>query len=205
MTVQQMHDWFDLIQDKYSSPYFTDTEKDTFLTRAQYQYVNELFPIVDSPVNVESNINSVECIATLIIETDSPINPSATGKILTNNISTEVGSDYMRLLNISVDNGVERVAARFRRHNDFYKLEKNSFKAGSNDVPVYKIVSDGIILAPANTSYGVYFTVIKEPEDIQLGVTEPELPAHTHDKVVAIALELAGVASRDEALMVINQ
>ena len=40
MTIQQMHDYFDLVQDKFNSPYFVDTEKDIFINQAQERFVN---------------------------------------------------------------------------------------------------------------------------------------------------------------------
>lgn len=212
MTTQEMHDWFDLIQDKYSSPYFTDGEKDSFLTRAQYQYINELFPDNEGGAfNIESDMLTLQNVSTLVYETTASLNMSSAGIINKANINTTLNSisggtePYIRILNVSLNNGTSVVPVRFRRHNDFYKLEKNSFKSASADVPTYRIISTGIKLAPINITYDVYFTLLKEPKKIQLGVTEPELPSNTHDKLVAIALELAGVSSRDEALMVMGK
>ena len=37
-----MHSWFDVLQDKGDSPYFTIAEKTQFLNRAQTKFVNEL-------------------------------------------------------------------------------------------------------------------------------------------------------------------
>ena len=37
-----MHSWFDVLQDKGDSPYFTVDEKTQFLNRAQTKFVNEV-------------------------------------------------------------------------------------------------------------------------------------------------------------------
>ena len=42
MTILEMHEWLNILIDKYNSPYFTTTELDTFLNRAQANYVNNL-------------------------------------------------------------------------------------------------------------------------------------------------------------------
>ena len=42
MNIQEMHSWFDVLQDKGDSPYFTVEEKTQFLNRAQTKFVNEM-------------------------------------------------------------------------------------------------------------------------------------------------------------------
>jgi hypothetical protein len=52
----------------------------------------------------------------------------------------------------------------------------------------------------------IYFTVLKYPITVNLDYDTPannvnsDLPDFTHDKIVALALEYAGISSRDEAL-----
>ena len=41
MNIAEMHSWFDILQDKGDSPYFTIDEKTQFLNRAQTKFVNE--------------------------------------------------------------------------------------------------------------------------------------------------------------------
>jgi len=41
MNIVEMHSWFDVLQDKGDSPYFTVAEKTQFLNRAQTKFVNE--------------------------------------------------------------------------------------------------------------------------------------------------------------------
>ena len=41
MNIAEMHSWFDILQDKGDSPYFTTDEKTQFLNRAQMKFVNE--------------------------------------------------------------------------------------------------------------------------------------------------------------------
>ena len=42
MNIHEMHSWFDVLQDKGDSPYFTIAEKTQFLNRAQTKFVNEM-------------------------------------------------------------------------------------------------------------------------------------------------------------------
>ena len=42
MNIQEMHSWFDVLQDKGDSPYFTVAEKTQFLNRAQVKFVNDV-------------------------------------------------------------------------------------------------------------------------------------------------------------------
>ena len=52
MNIQEMHGWFDVLQDKGDSPYFTTAEKTQFLNRAQLKYVNE---IVQNEFNISGS------------------------------------------------------------------------------------------------------------------------------------------------------
>ena len=42
MNIEEMHSWFDVLQDKGDSPYFTVDEKTQFLNRAMTKYVNSI-------------------------------------------------------------------------------------------------------------------------------------------------------------------
>jgi hypothetical protein len=42
MNVVEMHQWFDLIQDKVDSVYYTENEKDQFLNRSIQIFINDI-------------------------------------------------------------------------------------------------------------------------------------------------------------------
>ena len=64
----------------------------------------------------------------------------------------------------------------------------------------------GYQFGPINTGARLYFNVLKYPKVVILDDVTPannvdsDLPDFTHDQIVALALELAGVSSRDENL-----
>ena len=67
MNIQEMHSWFDVLQDKGDSPYFTIEEKSQFLNRAMTKYVNSILHRIyltsgKSPENNAIPYSSIESI-----------------------------------------------------------------------------------------------------------------------------------------------
>lgn len=224
-----MHGWFDILQDKYNAPYFTDTEKDEFLNRAQINFVNDviytqMYPTLQQGERgpqvlsaIESTLSGSEVIKPLILE-DLAVNTQTPDwdVILNNNINTAVGAaanagdEFMHILSLETNGSVFTAGriVRFVRHNDYIRFKQNIFKAPSNTNPIWRLVRDGIKVEGATTlssQEDFLISVIKTPTDVAISGTDCELPDFTHDKIVAIALEFAGIATRDEALSLINR
>ena len=213
MTIQDMHNWFNQLQDKYGSPYFSDDMIDLFLNRAQIEYLNTVFPDNEGGVaNIEQTQLITENFDTLVYETTSPLYMNASGMVSRATIQTRLNSEtgstegWRHILNVSADQSGIRLDVKFRRHNDFYRLERNTFKIDDQDKMVYRLESRGLLFTPINVQTKLYFTLMKLPKPVSLsGSISSELPAYTHNEIVAIAVDFAGIASRDEALIQLNQ
>jgi hypothetical protein len=124
--------------------------------------------------------------------------------------AANAGDEFMHIIALETAGSVftaDRIV-RFVRHNDYLRFKHNIFKAPSDTNPLWRLVRDGIVVEGATTlSSGENFTisVIKTATDVDIAGTNCELPDFTHDKIIAIALEFAGVATRDEALALINR
>ena len=79
MNIQEMHSWFDVLQDKGDAPYFTVAEKTQFLNRAQIKFINDVMfnhylisgkqPEANAiPYNSMASINSAEDILSPLIQ-----------------------------------------------------------------------------------------------------------------------------------------
>lgn len=226
-----MHGWFDILQDKYNAPYFIDVEKDEFINRAQLTFVNEviykeLYPSLQAGERgpqvlsaIESTLSGSEILQPLIVADLAVTAAITTGKLLTSAIETAINGQtsdstgLMHVLSVSTANPTgggytaDRLV-RFVRHNDIYRFRDNVFKQATVRNPVYMSVYDGFIFRPIPTSTpaNILMTVIKYPIAVSLsGGQSCELPDFTHDKIMAIALEFAGLASRDEALAMLSR
>lgn len=228
MTRTEMHDWFDVIQDKNNQPWFTEAEKDQFINRAQLMFLNEivygqLLPEVRGGAKeslpksaVESNVPSSEVIQPLLVS-DIPVTVPVGGKLTDSAINTAMQAylgdgkttEKMHVLGISDENGF---GCRFVRHNDYRRIKNNSFKKPTDTDPIFRVDYNGVFVE-RGTAYagteGYFVTVLRYPLDVASSstattVTECELPEFVHDKIMAIAFEEAGIAARDEALMMLN-
>lgn len=218
MTIQEMSSYFDVLQDKFNAPYFVSAEKAQFLNRAQVKYVNQLDSGYTTGLSLprrgsvtttphETTTPSVEALQPLIVLgvsvttggggliTNTAINAALSAKISAPN------SVKKHVLAASRKHNLEFKVARFVRANDFYKLQSNSFKKATNQSPIYQIDRGGLTFAPFEAGVQVLLDIMKEPIEMSIdnGIS-CELPDWTHDDIVYIALELAGVATRDQLL-----
>jgi hypothetical protein len=229
MTIAEMHGWFDILQDKYNAPYFTDVEKDEFINRAQTTFVNEviysqMYPTLQGGERgpqvlsaIESTLSGSEIIKPLILPDLSVITTTPNWDLVTNaTINTAVaaaanaGDEFMHIIALETAGSVFTAGrvVRFVRHNDYIRFKHNIFKKGSDTNPLWRLVRDGIkVLGTTTLTAGENFkiSVIKTPTAVNISGTDCELPDFTHDKIIAIALEFTGVATRDEALALINR
>jgi hypothetical protein len=220
MTIEEMRSWFDMIQDKFNSPYFTDLEFEEFINQGQMNFVNEsifgqFIPSLSQRERggqitnpSESTQQGLEVIRPLIIP-DLAISSNSAGEISESAINTAIntaisktGQEYIHLLAVTLnDSGTDRIC-RFVRHNDYVKFKTNSFKKPTARAPLYRLSRNGILLDP--TGVKTYkLSVVKKPDNVSLSTpTHCELPSEYHNIVVAYAVQLASIASRDEALAV---
>lgn len=228
MTIKQAFDWFDDLVDKADSPYFTNAEKERLMTNAQQALVDKfvfdlLKPTINSgerPASVGSSLESqsagLEVLEPLILD-DLLVTSSASGVItraqIKAAITTEISQsvDYIVILALGKDIGEDSpYPVRFVRQNDFNKFQNNSFKSSSSNDPQYKISRDKLKVYPAGAE-DYYITLIKYPLDVVYDAETPannvdfELPSFLHDEIIRVALVESGVATRDEALVLMEQ
>jgi hypothetical protein len=221
MTIQEMHDYFNLVQDKFNDPYFVDTEIDVFINRAQEKFVNKLIfrdilgvaipQGVQAITGLETTLQSDEILKTLITVDKAVTTTGTTGvKIL----YLDIDAALMHILSVKASPTntagtgtiTNNKTLRFIRHNDEGKFEDNTFKQGSLSKPYYKIGSDGLYLYPSTSVVENFLTsFITKPTDVDIAGTNSELPAYTHERLVAMAIEIAGIATESEAMMIMNK
>lgn len=208
-----MGTWFDMLQDKFKAPYFTDAEKTVFLQRAHIGFVKDmLWPDgKNGSDNLEVSQDSIAQIATLIYELPNPISMSSTGVVLKSTLQTALTgvsatAIMWRPLAIGWDLGADVHPVSYVRHNDWYKFQENYFKNPTAENPKTRERATDYQFLPIRPSAKLYFTLLKYPAKVVLDTVTPvnnvnsDLPDFTHDKIVALALEYAGISSRDEAL-----
>lgn len=206
MNIATMVSYFDILQDKYGSTYYTNAEKELFLQRAHIEFVKELLPVNESSKeNIELSQDTISQIAPLIYELPF-MNMDSSGIVSKSSIQTALtnavaGGILWRPLSIGLYLSGKNVPAKYVRHNDRWEFANNYFKKPSNTNPKVRETGTNYVFEPILTGAKVYFTVLKYPALVSISTpTNSDLPDHTHDRIVAIALELSGVASRDVAL-----
>lgn len=205
MTIAGMAQLFDILQDKYGSPYFTNAEKSLLLNRAQTEFVNSFLPTDGDEKNIELSEDAMAQLDTLIY-TLPYTTMNSSGLVTKASIETALqaivpGALLRRRLNTGWVYGGKTKPVGFVRHNDWYKFVANYFKAPSLDNPKMNETATAYQFAPVNTSAKLYFTVLKYPVVVDIDTAvDSDLPDHTHNKIVALALEFAGIGSRDENL-----
>lgn len=206
MTIATMAQLFDLLQDKYGSPYYTNPEKSLFLNRAQVEFVKSYLPDGEKDGNnIELSEDALSDLEPLIYALPA-MRMSTLGIISKSTVQTALtaaiaGGIMWRRLNTGWTLGGDTRPVKWTRHNDYYEFKANAFKNPSIKNPRFYVTASNYTFDPISTSANIYFTVLKYPVTVDIdGVISSDLPDHTHNKIVALALEFAGIGSRDENL-----
>lgn len=207
MTVTQLVEYFDLLQDKYGSPYFTTAEKESFLNQAELDIVLDHLPKDGDEQNIERNANTWMIFNPLFypITTTMDVNGAISrGSIETSILTPAIGfsTRIIRPLSITLGTGSNIIPVKGPiRYNNWATYMRNSFKAPSTDNPKYYESSTHYYIYPVDTSATVTLNVLRYPRGISVsGGFTSELPAIFHGEIIARALEFAGVGSRDQML-----
>jgi hypothetical protein len=213
MTTQEMIEWFDVLQDKYGSPYFDTDHKLLFLNRAQFEYVKQLFPDNEQGIiNIEYNSSVTQNVAPLIYEL-TQANMATDGTITIEDLVTDLetisgdsDAKIFKILSIEIARAGIVQPVKYLRHNDKGEFERNYFKKPSTSNYRYLLQNNALQFRPVDQLSTIHVTVLKAPKQLVISPSpiNSELPDDVHNEIVAYALQFAGVASRDEILSSMN-
>ncbi len=189
MNVATWHQYFDILSDKYGSPYLTNAEKDILFNRSQFKVIDKVLAMPDIQRQEELLRNNLKIATTT---------SSVAGVVLNTTIDGLISGLTYKIRRVTDANGVEI------RYSSTNKNRKNTFKVPSSTAPRYTYNNGGIIVLP-EAAYSLLITVVSEPTAVAYGGASSGLPEELHNDVIATAIDLAGIATRDEALAQLNQ
>ena len=193
-----MLEYFDILQDKFDSPYFELEEKLTFLNRAQVNVVNQMVPPSPKNSNVEINNDWKNSISSII----STIKLQAIeGVLYEEAIVDEVERQILKVLNITVaksHNLMEGAVVVEVPFNEWSIGQLNSFIRDSRELLTCFRDADGYHIKNGHDSW-FYLAVVKRPLDMT-EEQDCELADALHNVIITEALMLAGIGSRDKLL-----
>lgn len=203
MTTAQALDIFKILQDKYASPSLIDSEILNFLNMAQYERINRVLPddmggVVNFEFdqNIASNIRHLIYPLTGLSATSDVLLNSTINTALANPSVAGAGAELFRILNVSVSGK----PAKYVNQNNLLTQAVNYFKAPSANYPRYSLLATGFKFYPSPIAASISMVVMKKPKTITLTVN-PEWDDYNMNLVIMIALQLAGVSTRDEELI----
>lgn len=119
-------------------------------------------------------------------------------------------SDSIVMVVLGINHANDGYRLRFVKNFEAQKYTQNIFRQPKSHQPIYTMNGDIIRIMPDDNAGDPYVVqVIKEPIKMFLDMTgnnsiDCELPDSCHDEIMAIALDDAGIATRDQALMQLN-
>lgn len=208
MTLQEVFDIVDILQDKYGAPYFPTDWKVKVFNQAQRRYVNTLIPDNQGgEVNMELDSNTLQNLKPLIYTVSVNTN---SGLLSNSNLETvlaaasHAGAKPRRLLAIrATDDNTNFYPVRFARYNNIWAFFDNSFK---RPVAPHKMrwspVATGYQFYPTSDTTNLLVTVLKDPRDVSISpAVAPEWDNHVISYILVEMLKLLGIATRDEELI----
>lgn len=209
MTLQQAVDTFAILQDKYASPNFEDDETINLLNIGVNEYLNRLFPDTQGGVvNFEFDSNVTANIQPLIY-TLTGIAMNGSG-IVTNSVlnaalvsASSAGATYFRIGSVGLTASGVTVPVKYVKQNNRWSFQKNVFKTPSVTNPRFTLVATGLQFFPVSTTSSLTINVVKKPKVLAEAdlASEVEFSDYVMYNIIAIALKMAGVATRDTELI----
>lgn len=205
MTIQSMHELFELVQDHFNTAYFPEEEITRFLNAGQKKIFNGLVFYGDSPSEPDT-VKGVKYISKFELD-------PAKRAILSNCVllDVDVVATAGLITNAAIDTATSRTTAlitsvvnpngdelKILREGEFNNFKKNYFT--NAEYSLARLGNAGVLVdGGAAETYKV--SLIAEPLDMDL--TEPIQPTlnGVHELIVIEGLRLAGFAISDELLM----
>ncbi|KKN46951.1 hypothetical protein LCGC14_0667750 [marine sediment metagenome] len=208
MTIENMHIWFDILQDKYNTPYFTAAERDHFINDAALDFVLEfLHEDKDGNKGLEDTPYSNMALKNILLTV--PVT-AASALLTTAAISTAISAADMIVPVKIRPQTVNTRSAKFTRHQDIDEDLNNTLSdlAASSPRASYVIQDDGIQIYPT-TDYAVVvfdMVILVAPTDAVHSASTDlvDLPGFTHRKIVAKALVKTGLVTEDQAISLMD-
>lgn len=209
MTIQNVFDIFDILQDKYGAPYFPDDWKVTLYNKATLKYLDTLIPDNQGGiVNFEFDSNVTKNIQPLIYPVS--VSMDSTGLTTMTAINTilqstsgDAGAEVLRFMQISALSGGVKYPVRYVKQNNVYEYQTNFFKkARVPDNIQYTMQATGLQFYPVSISTPLTITILKTPKkaDISNLSATCEFSDYSVNQIIYLMLQDAGVATRDEEL-----
>jgi hypothetical protein len=206
MTTQKAVDILNILQDKYGSPNVDSTEAVDLLNMGMYEWLNRLIPSnLGGAVNYELDENTLANIKPLVF--GITVNMSGSGVLTNAAITTALqsagaptGSTWYRIGNMGITISGNLYPIKFSTHNNIVSYARNFFKKGTATRIKYTIRQDGLKFNYVDSSNTISAVIVKNPRLLSIG-NSPELDDQNMYNIISIALKFAGVATRDEELI----
>lgn len=196
---------FSILQDKYGSPNLEESEILHFLNMAQYEKFNRLLPDdMGGQVNFEFDENTSFQVKPFIYTLTGL---TTTSGVLSNAVinaalvsASEANAEMFRILKISWTSNSKDYPVKYVKNNNINQYERNFFKDPSATNPRYSLTASGLRFYPTSDTLPITLTVIKRPRTLT-NANSPEWDDYSMNQIILIALQLAGVSTRDEELI----
>jgi len=181
MTFGEAHERIDVVIDKHDLPWFEPEEKDVFLELAQNEFIKTRY------AEFEVNEKRRQDLRTLIA--------TSTGASTTVGVPADMWFvlSLKGTFSIRSGNGTKTIETSIRpiQHDDINKTYNDPFNKPSNEVPSYITnASTFTIVSESSPSAWTltYLKTARKPDGENSPSTSFELPVHTHDEILNIAI-----------------
>ena len=190
---------WDILIDKVNAPYFTDEEFSSFVNMGMDTYIAS--HLTGAKRSAEETDKIEEDFQPLIKQVQLLSN--SVGEVLNSDVEALLGSKVFYRYAVAIKKECGDISyCRYVRHNDYFKIKKNSWKKPTEEYPVYRIFEDKIVVYPTDERK-VLISLIKEPSQVVYDSVDSnnnvDLPfgVNAAMKILQISLQLAGISMDD--------
>lgn len=167
--------------------------------------------------SIENTLGNSDILKPLIVANMQEINGSgdklmtnSNGRVSETDINTAIthnsgsSTPVLKLLSLALVSGGGSTlsSVKYNRHNDLFKSINNGFLTPTTTEPIYVIDGNGYIVYP-NAVHELDMSVLRYPVDMVFvsegsgSNVDCELDEQVHERILAIALEMVGISTRE--------
>ena len=192
MTILEMHNLCDLLLDKADAPWFNPTEKDTFINLAQMEFVKTRYS--EFEVNEKRREDLVTLVRKITLLNTKEVNLNSVPEFLfvlsVSGLIEDCGRDIL-----------EEISPV--QHDDFVRNQKDPFNKSTEKNISYLQLNNGtsnvLEIQLEDNLKEVRLVYLKTPVNVSIVTpTNCELPPHTHEEIVNLAVRKMMMTVQDQ-------
>lgn len=197
MTIQEMHDLWDVLRDFYKAPYYEGEEKDFFINSAIHAFVVGTIPSGENrkaKVGGQKKLDQISSLITTSKKLTAALDTTSAVKDVVEIAcaSFDKPADFWFYSSLTCIIGSTKPEVNIVDFDELSSIPSDSFNGVSDKIVRLCFIENKIYIISTTPPTSLILYYIKHPAKVSLSApTQCNLPSSTHDRIVHMAVQLS--------------